>query len=143
MSTIFFKDLSSFGRRFRYFFYCRFAKWVRDLRLRARLIRLAKLLLPNSQAEAAQIQQIFRVPSSRIEIVPNGFEARFAEADPNLFRQHFGINEPFVLCVGRIERRKNQHRLIQALKPTRLPLIFIGDYVSKDYLDLCRDVAYD
>lgn len=48
-----------------------------------------------------------------------------------------------MLCVGRIEPRKNQHRLIQALSDTVIPLVLIGNPMANDYFALCRQLAGD
>lgn len=141
LSTIFYKDISSLRLRLRYRIYRLFPKHVPQFRNLRRLLSHACVVLPNTQAEALQLQQIFRLPPQRIEVVPNGVEARFAEADPDWFRRETGIRESFVLCVGRIEPRKNQHRLIRALSGTKIPLVLMGNPLSEDYLTLCRELA--
>lgn len=143
LSTIFYKDISSLRLRMRYQIYKLFPKHFPQLRSLRRLLSHACMVLPNTQAEALQLQQIFRLSSQRIEVIPNGVEARFAEADPDWFCRETGICEPFVLCVGRLEPRKNQHRLIQALSGTKIPLVLMGNPPSNDYLALCRELADD
>jgi len=109
---------------------------------RKRLYDTADLLLPNSQAEAAQLMRLFRVPASKIRVVPNGADRRFASADPQLFQTRYGLNR-FVLCVGRIEPRKNQLALVRALCGTGLPLVLIGEVVPghERYAERCRREA--
>jgi glycosyltransferase involved in cell wall biosynthesis len=109
---------------------------------RKRLYDTADLLLPNSQAEAAQLMRLFRVPATTIRVVPNGADRRFASADPKLFRARYGLDR-FVLCVGRIEPRKNQLALVRALAGTGLPLVFIGEAVPghERYAARCRREA--
>mgnify|MGYP005840158481 CR=1 FL=1 len=143
LSTIFYKDTSSLRLRLRYQIYKLFPRSMPRFRSLRRLFRHVRMFLPNTHAEAIQLQQIFRISDHRIEVVPNGVEARFAQADPDWFRRETGIREPFVLCVGRIEPRKNQHRLIQALSGTKIPLVLIGNPLSNDYLALCRELADD
>ena len=74
---------------------------------RRRLYHAVDLLLPNSNAEAAQLTRYFGVPAERIHAVPNGADPRFAAADPEPFVRRFGLRD-FVLYAGRIEPRKNQ-----------------------------------
>ena len=143
LSPIFYRDISSFWKRLRYLLYLKTPLRSRSLRKIATLIRKANRVLPNTHAEAQQIQELFRVPNSKIRVVPNGVDLRFADADPRLFKEYVGIKEPFVLCVGRIEPRKNQERLIRALKGTGLRLILIGDPASKEYYERCRSLADD
>jgi len=109
---------------------------------RKRLYDGADLLLPNSQAEAEQLARLFRVSEAKIRVVPNGADRRFAAADPQPFRDFTGLDR-FLLCVGRIEPRKNQLALIRAAAGTGIPLVLIGDTVPghERYADRCRRLA--
>jgi glycosyltransferase involved in cell wall biosynthesis len=105
---------------------------------RRRLLGLADAVLPNSEAEARQLVQVFGARPSRIHVVPNGVEPRFADATPDLFRDNFGPDE-FVLYVGRVEPRKNVHGLIEAVRVVGLNLVVIGDAPPgrEAYRDAC------
>ncbi|MBI3466769.1 MAG: glycosyltransferase family 4 protein [Planctomycetes bacterium] len=109
---------------------------------RRELIQCADLLLPNSQAEARQLKQLFQADPCRIVVVPNGVDARFAHADPELFPTLFGVRG-FVLLTGRLEPRKNQLAVIRALRGTNVPLVVIGDphLDHTDYYDQCFQEA--
>jgi glycosyltransferase involved in cell wall biosynthesis len=109
---------------------------------RKQLYDTADLLLPNSQAEADQLERLFQASEAKIRVVPNAADRRFAAADPQLFRDRYG-SERFVLSVGRIEPRKNQLSLIRALAGTGVPLVIIGDVVPghEQYADWCRRYA--
>ncbi|HRZ39834.1 MAG TPA: glycosyltransferase [Candidatus Omnitrophota bacterium] len=109
---------------------------------RKTMIRISDLLLPNSESEARQIQRYFGVAKSKIQIVPNGVDRLFADARPELFRSKYPFKD-FVLCVGRIEPRKNQLNMIRALSQTDIPLVIIGDPVRHypEYDRACRRTA--
>lgn len=109
---------------------------------RRRLYDAADVLLPNSQAEAEQLIRLFRVPATKIRVVPNGFDARFAHGDAELFARRFGLRD-FVLCIGRIEPRKNQLGLIRALRGSGRTLVVLGDVVpgQEAYAATCRAAA--
>ena len=92
---------------------------------RRRLYHSADMLLPNSNAEADQLMRLFQVPARRIHVVPNGADPRFARADGGPFVKKYGIRD-FVLSVGRIEPRKNQLSLLQALMGTDMPVVVVG-----------------
>lgn len=111
---------------------------------RRRLYHSVDLLLPNSQAEAEQLMRLFEVPAKRIRVVPNGVEERFADVSPDLFRRRHGRDE-FVLCVGRIEPRKNQLGLIRALHDSGIKLVIIGSPAPghEQYAKACRLAADD
>ena len=81
----------------------------------------------NSTSENNEIQHFFkptrRAPFTKIPVGVNLNELDEADTD---FSKQLGIKS-YVLCVGRIEDLKNQHRVIQALKNApHLPLVFIG-----------------
>lgn len=109
---------------------------------RRRLYHAADLLLPNSRAEADQLQRLFGVPTSKIRVVPNGVDPRFAEATPDVFQTQYDVRD-FVLCCGRFEPRKNQLTLIRALRGTGRPLVFIGGAAPGHggYYKACRAEA--
>ena len=106
---------------------------------RRQLLGLADAILPNSRAEADQLVRLFGADESRIRIVPNGVDSRFAAASPRRFQDRHG-NDPFVLYVGRIEPRKNVLNLIRAAKLAGLPLVVLGDPVPghEAYASACR-----
>lgn len=106
------------------------------------LLQRADRVLPNSQAELDQLAEAFQVDPSKFTITPNGIDASFAEpADPGLFCQHFSQKSPFVLCVGNIEPRKNQLRLIRALRGLDLDLVLLGNVRDRHYWSACQAEA--
>lgn len=137
LSPIFFKDVSTLFRRAHSATAPYWGRWSQTYRQLRALAQMADSLLPNTQAEAEFVRRYFRVHTP-CWVVPNGVDARFAEGDPRLFREAFGVQGDFVLCVGRIERRKNQLRLVQALRGTGLPLIIVGESIARKYLARCQ-----
>jgi len=101
----------------------------------------ASLLLPNTTDEAKLIEKGYDVPVSKIEIIPNGVEERFAEATPDLFYEKFGITD-YILFVGNIgTERKNAFRLLQALAKRKTPAVLIGKIFDNAYARRCRNIA--
>jgi glycosyltransferase involved in cell wall biosynthesis len=109
---------------------------------RRRLYQAVDLALPNSNAEAEQLVRYFGLSYERIHIVPNGAAVRFADADPGPFAELVGTLG-FVLCVGRIEPRKNQLGLLKAMRGTNVPIVILGDVVPgcESYARACRKTA--
>jgi glycosyltransferase involved in cell wall biosynthesis len=64
----------------------------------------------------------------------------FAAADPALFAEKLGL-DGYVLCVGRIEPRKNQLLLAHAARTLGIPVVFIGHTEDSAYYDLVRERA--
>jgi len=109
---------------------------------RKRMMQISDAVIPNSRSEAKQLRRFFNVPSGKITVIHNGTDQTFADANPDEFYVRYGLSD-FVLCVGRIEPRKNQLNVIKALKGIHKPVVFIGDYVSqfKSYYELCKREA--
>lgn len=109
---------------------------------RRKLYHSVDLLLPNSQAEALQLQQYFGIRSERILPVPNGASGRFAHATPDAFVERYGVRD-FILYAGRIEPRKNQLGFLRALRGRDIPLVILGSCVPghEDYARACRQAA--
>jgi len=106
------------------------------------LIRAADAILPNSSAEAAQLARLFRAQAGSLHVVPNGVDARFADADPAAFRAGHGPGE-FILYSGRIEPRKNVLGLIRAARRAGRPVVLIGDAPpgQEGYIAECREAG--
>ena len=80
----------------------------------------------------------FDGPSS---IVRNPVDAsRFADADPDLFRKAYNLDQ-YILCVGRIEARKNQLMLAYVARDLDVPVVFVGHDGNRAYADLVRSIA--
>lgn len=107
--------------------------------MRKSMMELADILMPNSQREADQLNQFFKIPRKKIRVIPNGVDAHYELGNPDLFQKKYGLKD-FFLCVGRIEPRKNQLALIHAHRGMERPLVLIGEAVSRyqDYEKRCR-----
>ena len=93
-------------------------------------LRLAKVLLPNSNAEKRQLTSLWGLDESKIRIVPNGVDEAFVGTDPDAFRKQFlsgwDPGERFVFSAHRIESRKNSLLLVQAALRTGVSLAIAG-----------------
>jgi glycosyltransferase involved in cell wall biosynthesis len=99
-------------------------------------LRLADVIVPNSQTESDALAQVLGLPREQFMPVMNGVERYFAPPlDQTAFRKKYGINSSFVLNVGNIERRKNQLNLVRALTAHDLPLVIIGHVREPDYAE--------
>lgn len=95
-----------------------------------RLLREATLILPNSKAESDALQTLFGVDPRSIRVIPNGVDVAFIGGNPASFRaRHLNdwpSDAPFVLCAGRIERRKNQLMLAESCLQAGVRLVLVG-----------------
>jgi len=106
---------------------------------RRKMMEIADLLLPNSEAESWQVCRLFGIKREKMHIVPLGADGHFLKAERSEFIAKYGIDD-FILSVGRIEPRKNQLNLIKAMKNSPKKLVLIGEPVIgyQDYYEECR-----
>jgi glycosyltransferase involved in cell wall biosynthesis len=123
--------------------------------LTRRVLKGAARILAVSHFTKTEIEKLFAIPSTRIEIVHNAIDPRFlhghaSEADRQFLTQRYQITYPFLLYAGRISPHKNLVRIIEAFSALKaeldkeekfpdLKLIIIGDELSK-HPDLRRTV---
>lgn len=120
-----------------------------------RVLKGAGRILAVSNFTKSEIENLFGIPPSRIEVVYNAIDERFlrghaTEADRQILAERYLIKYPFLLYAGRISPHKNLVRIIEAFSALKaelekeekfpdLKLIIIGDELSK-HPDLRRTV---
>jgi glycosyltransferase involved in cell wall biosynthesis len=124
----------------------------RSYRQTKRVAESAKHVLAVSRSTKEDLINIFRLADSKISVVHNALDERFAFSHTPDERKHvlerYQLKDPFVLYSGKIRPHKNLHRLIEAFAVLKselsederyknLKLIIIGDELSKhQYLRL-------
>lgn len=100
----------------------------------------AAILLPNSESEYRRLVQRYGVRRP-YHVVPNGVDTERILAKYEKLPDYNGA----VICMGRIEPRKNQLRLIQALRGSGYKLIICGAASPNHaaYEQRCREAAGD
>jgi glycosyltransferase involved in cell wall biosynthesis/GT2 family glycosyltransferase len=96
----------------------------------------ARAIFCNSEAEAGYVKRLH--PSARTTVVPYGVDDTGGGPGPELFEKTFGMKD-FILCVGRLEPRKNQLALLAALEEEDVPLVLADGGVC--YMPAYADVA--
>jgi glycosyltransferase involved in cell wall biosynthesis len=131
------------------------AKRLLHSQLTRRVLRGAARIFAVSRFTKSEIEKLFHIAPSRIEVVPNAIDKRFlhghaTQADRELLIERYQITYPFLLYAGRISPHKNLVRIIEAFSALKaelhkedkypdLKLIIIGDELSK-HPDLRRTV---
>lgn len=110
---------------------------------RTEILKGCKMVYPNSQLEEELIQDEFGkwVPCS---IVYTGIEVENDDVPLYNFKKRYNLNN-YVLCVGRIEKRKNQLRLAEVCSNIGINLVLIGRVWDKKYFAECvkfKNVIY-
>jgi len=75
-----------------------------------------------------------------LKITEYGADIPGSSTDDNLFRQVYDVHDDFVLCVGRLETRKNQLMLLAALEHEDMHIVFAdgGFTCQPEYASLCK-----
>jgi glycosyltransferase involved in cell wall biosynthesis len=103
-----------------------------DYNFTRQICNWSKAVLPNTQEEAELVVRGLGVDEKKINVVPNGVEARFQAGNSSLFVKKYGVKN-FILNVGHIGPiRKNVLGLIRALKSIDHPAVIIGK-ISKNH----------
>jgi len=118
-------------------------------------LRAAGRILAVSKFTKSEIEKLFGIPGSHIEVVYNAIDERFlrghaSDTDRQLLAERYLVTYPFLLYAGRISPHKNLVRIIEAFSALKtelekegmypdLKLIIIGDELSKSP-DLRRTV---
>lgn len=112
--------------------------------IRAQL-NLADKIIANSDIESDTLSQVLNLPREKFVTVYNGVDDLFFNhISPDIFKQRFGINQPFILNVGNIEPRKNQLRLVQAMKAfPGYKLVLIGYARNQEYFQSVMNAGGD
>lgn len=124
--------------------------------LTKRVLEGAARIFAVSNFTRTEIEKLFEIPLSRIEVVYNAIDERFlrghaSAADRELIAQRYQVTYPFLLYAGRISPHKNVVRMIEAFSALKteldkeqvypdLKLIIIGDDLSGNP-DLRRTVV--
>jgi glycosyltransferase involved in cell wall biosynthesis len=102
------------------------------------VLKTANFILPNSRSELERLKNSYTHEVKDI-IVTNGINVEKFPYNPAIKK-----DDKMVLCVGRIENRKNQLNLIKALNNTDYKLILIGAPSANNqpkYHQECRAIA--
>ena len=117
-----------------------------------KVVEAARHVFAVSRSTKQDLLNIYNLPESKISVVHNALDERFAFSHTSDERKHvlerYQLKDPFILYSGKIRPHKNLHRLIEAFavlkselaeddKYRNLKLIIIGDELSKhQYLRL-------
>ena len=112
-----------------------------DYSIVAKVCSGAERVLPNTDEELGLLRDGFGIPDRKLEVVPNGVEKRFSNADPTLFQTTYGLKN-VVLFVGNLGApRKNALGLINAVAGTDIETVLIGKIYDNDYGRQCQNIA--
>jgi len=103
-----------------------------------KITRTAQMLLPNSKSEYNRLSLAYNI-QKKYRVIPNGIDKiLFTPGTNEIIRDQL-----LILCVARIEGRKNQLNLIRAITGTPYRLILIGAVATNqmEYFEQCKKAA--
>lgn len=115
--------------------------------------RQADVIITDSVFSVDEIRRYLPVPSSMIEVIPLGVSPRFFDDAPAPLRAEMrralGLEDPYVLYVGRLDPDKNVRRLLEAfallvregLRGTRLVLAGAKDHEAARLPELAQSLG--
>lgn len=108
------------------------------------LLSIADVVCPNSEAEVQRFVNKFDIDSGKYKVTYNGVDSDFfGSVSKNIFIEKFNILEPFVLCVGNIEARKNQIGLLEACSRLGLHVVLAGNIRDEEYFQKLQEQFSD
>lgn len=119
---------------------------ARSTSLIRRSAKRARVVLTVSEFSRRAILEAYGIPDERVVVTYNAVDHdrfRVMDTPPTELLQRFGLDQPFVLCVGRLEPRKNLERLVGAFGRVRkqleggvsLALVGVSDFRYQSILD--------
>jgi glycosyltransferase involved in cell wall biosynthesis len=102
------------------------------------LARRARLLITVSEFSRAELAEVLNLDPSRITVIPEGVDERFAPQDETALeaaRTAYGLDRPYVLTVGTMSARKSLDLLARAagaMKERGIELVLAGS--ARGYL---------
>ena len=114
-------------------------------RLQKRIIKMVDVFLPNSDSEMLRVAKDFNLQSYNYIAVANAVDVNKFDYDSTTIDPELEKYKNCVLCVSRIEGRKNQLNIIKACKDLAYPFVFIGKPGPnfKKYFEQCKTEASD
>ncbi len=84
------------------------------------------VFLPNSDSEMARVVSDFSLKNYKYSAIPNAVDIDLFDYDNTIISPKYKDLKGCVLCVARIDGRKNQLNVIRALNNTPYKVVFIG-----------------
>lgn len=100
----------------------------------------ADALVAISEQTKKDIIQFLKVDPAKVEVIYQGchpaFKKRFTSEEKEVLRQKLDLPSKYILCVGTLEPRKGQLKVVNALAETDIPLVLVGRKKGKYYAQI-------
>lgn len=95
-------------------------------RLQKKIVRMVDVFLPNSHSEMERVAKDFKLSDYKYVAVANAVDINKFDYNKVNIDKEFEKYKDCILCVSRIEGRKNQLNIIRACKELPYKFVFIG-----------------
>ena len=95
-------------------------------RLQRKIIKMVDIFLPNSHSEMRRVENDFHLTNLKYVAIPNAVDVNKFDYDTVEIASENEKYRDCVLCVSRIEGRKNQLNVVRAAKQLPYKFVFIG-----------------
>ena len=114
-------------------------------RLQRKIVKMVDVFLPNSHSEMKRVANDFSLNEYKYVAVANAVDVNKFNYDKVDISSEYEQYRDCVLCVSRIEGRKNQLNVIKACHNLPYKFVFIGKAGAnfKKYLEKCKELASD
>lgn len=112
-------------------------------RLQRKIIKMVDVFLPNSHSEMKRVADDFNLEQYNYVAVANAVDINKFDYNKVDIDEEFEKYRDCVLCVSRIEGRKNQLNIVRACKDLPYKFVFIGKAGANfhKYHELCKKEA--
>lgn len=109
-------------------------------RLQRKIINMVDVFLPNSHSEMLRVVDDFKLKTYNYVAIPNAVDIGKFDFEKTIIDSENEKYRDCVLCVSRIEGRKNQLNIIRAVKGLPYKFVFIGKAGPNfaKYMDRCK-----
>jgi glycosyltransferase involved in cell wall biosynthesis len=106
-------------------------------------IKSSKLILPNSEAEKINLESELSIKFESA-VIPNAVDINIQPVSSQEIKRKYNIPADFLLCVGRIEYRKNQTELLKVAKQIGVPVVLVGNinHYEKKYFKQFKEYTF-
>ncbi|WP_291125008.1 glycosyltransferase family 4 protein [Flavobacterium sp. UBA6031] len=144
LSTIIYPENIFFETiKYKFLHYCPIINKLSVVKLLYAFWENASMLFPNTDKELEFLRSIG--VKTNAKIIPNGLNLlEMNEGDENAFYDAYPSlkGKRFVLNVARIDKRKNQRRLVLACKELDVPVVLIGNNLDKESFEEIKKINY-
>ena len=112
-----------------------------------RACKIADIVVAASEQTKRDLQEFLHVPEQKIRVVYQSCDPIFwqpaTDEAKQSARKRYNLPQHYIICVGTVERRKNQASVVEALAklPEELHLVIVGGHRTGYYDTLVETVA--